>query len=95
MTLLVIAVASCVALFEWYKPDVPHRMAAIKQLEEAMPEHLSARMLNGFKLGKPAALTRRLTRYFRQLDLPGGERKCLPRAADCFFRVYSQGPYEE
>ena len=42
--------------FEWYKPDVPHRMAAIKQLEEAMPEHLLSEDAEWFQAWKASGI---------------------------------------
>ena len=83
VTLLVIAMAlALLPFFEWYKPDVPHRMAAIKQLQEAMPEHLLSEDAEWFRL-EASGIDQEvyLPRYFRQLDLPGGERKCFTSSA--------------
>ena len=102
MTLLVIAMAlALLPFFEWYKPDVPHRMAAIKQLEEAMPEHLLSEDAEWFQAWKASGIDQEvyLPRYFKQLDLPGGERKCFTSAAAMVAAhakvVNSQEQYEE
>jgi|TARA_Y100000310_G_scaffold303922_1_gene342640 hypothetical protein len=84
VTLLVIAMGlALLPFFEWYKPDVPHRMAAIKQLEEAMPAELLSEDAEWFQAWKASGIDQEVyvPRYFRQLDLPGGERKCFTSAA--------------
>ncbi len=87
--------------FEWYKPDVPHRMAAIKQLEEAMPDELLSEDAEWFQAWKASGIDQEvyLPRYFRQLDLPGGERKCFTSsgamAAAYFKKIATQEEYEE
>lgn len=86
--------------FEWYKPDVPHRMAAIKQLEEAMPAELLSEDAEWFQAWKASGIDQEvyLPRYFRQLDLPGGERKCFTSsgamAAAYFKKIATQEEYE-
>ncbi len=80
VTLLLIAMGlALLPFFEWYKPDVPHRMAAIKQLEEAMPPELLSEDAEWFQAWKASGIDQEvyLPRYFKQLDLPGGERKCF------------------
>ncbi len=81
--LAVTGVLSLLPFFEWYKPDVPHRMAAIKQLEEAMPAELLSEDSEWFQSWKASGIDQEVyvPRYFRQLDLPGGERKCFTSAA--------------
>ena len=102
MTLLVIAMAlALLPFFEWYKPDVPHRMAAIKQLEDAMPPELLSEDAAWFQAWKASGIDQEvyLPRYFKQLDLPGGERKCFTSAAAMVAAhakvVNSQEQYEE
>lgn len=86
--------------FEWYKPDVPHRMAAIKQLEEAMPPELLSEDSEWFQSWKASGIDQEvyLPRYFKQLDLPGGERKCFTSAAAAvaayYKKIASQEEYE-
>ncbi len=77
VTLLVIAMGlALLPFFEWYKPDVPHRMAAIKQLEDAMPPELLSEDAAWFQAWKASGIDQEVyvPRYFRQLDLPGGAR---------------------
>jgi len=101
VTLLLTAMGfALLPFFEWYKPDVPHRMAAIKQLEEAMPEHLLSEDAEWFQSWKASGIDQEvyLPRYFRQLDLPGGARKCFTSAASMvasfYKRVNTQEQYE-
>jgi len=101
VTLLLTAMGfALLPFFEWYKPDVPHRMAAIKQLEEAMPEHLLSEDAEWFQAWKASGIDQEvyLPRYFRQLDLPGGARKCFTSAASMvasfYKRVNTQEQYE-
>ena len=68
-------------------------MAAIKQLERRCPS-ICQRDAEWFQAWKASGIDQEvyLPRYFRQLDLPGGERKCLPRRGDdC--RVLQEGSY--
>ena len=102
VTLLVIAMAlALLPFFEWYKPDVPHRMAAIKQLEDAMPPELLSEDAAWFQAWKASGIDQEvyLPRYFKQLDLPGGERKCFTSAAAMVAAhakvVNSQEQYED
>ena len=91
---------SLLPFFEWYKPDVPHRMAAIKQLEEAIPKELLSEDAEWFQSWKASGIDQEvyLPRYFKQLDLPGGERKCFTSSAAMvayfFRRVANQEAYE-
>ena len=99
--LAVTSVLSLLPFFEWYKPDVPHRMAAIKQLEEAMPAELLSEDAEWFQAWKASGIDQEvyLPRYFRQLDLPGGERKCFTSsgamAAAYFKKIATQEEYEQ
>jgi hypothetical protein len=98
--LLIVMGLALLPFFEWYKPDVPHRMAAIKQLEEAMPPELLSEDAEWFQAWKASGIDQEvyLPRYFRQLDLPGGERKCFTSSAAMvayfFRRVANQEAYE-
>ena len=67
-------------------------MAAIKQLEEAMPEHLLSEDAEWFQAWKASGIDQEvfLPRYFRQLDLPGGERKCFTSAASAVAAYYKK-----
>ena len=101
MTLLLIVMGlALLPFFEWYNPDVPHRMAAIKQLEEAMPAELLSEDAEWFQAWKASGIDQEvyLPRYFRQLDLPGGERKCFTSsgamAAAYFKKIATQEEYE-
>ena len=101
VTLLVIAMAlALLPFFEWYKPGVPHRMAAIKQLEEAIDPELLSEDAEWFQAWKASGIDQEvfLPRYFKQLDLPGGERKCFTSSAAMvayfFRRVANQEAYE-
>lgn len=86
--------------FEFFKRDVPHRAAAIKQLEEAMPSELLSEDAEWFQAWKASGIDQEVyvPHYFRQLDLPGGERKCFTSAAAMVAaqarRVKTQEQYE-
>jgi hypothetical protein len=98
VTLLVIAMGlALLPFFEWYKPDVPHRMAAIKQLEDAMPPELLSEDAAWFQAWKASGIDQEVyvPRYFRQLDLPGGERKCFTSAAAMVAAYYKKVATQE
>ena len=90
--LTVTSVLSLLPFFDWYRPDVPHRMAAIKQLEEAMPAELLQEDAEWFQAWKASGIDQEvfLPRYFRQLDLPGGERKCFTSASAAIAAYYKK-----
>ena len=46
--------------FQFFR-GTPHQLAAIKELEESVPEGYWRRMLTGFRLGRKAAMTSRST----------------------------------
>ena len=56
-------------------------MAAIKQLEEAMPEHLLSEDAEWFQAWKASGIDQEvyLPRYFRQLDRLAASASALPR----------------
>ena len=98
MTLLLIVMGlALLPFFEWYKPDVPHRMAAIKQLEDAMPPELLSEDAAWFQAWKASGIDQEvyLPRYSRQLDLPGGERKCFTSAAAMVAAFYKKVATQE
>ncbi len=95
--LLGVMALALLPFFEWYKPDVPHRMAAIKQLEEAMPKELLSEDAEWFQAWKASGIDQEVyvPRYFRQLDLPGGERKCFTSAAAMVAAFYKKVATQE
>ncbi len=74
---------SLLPFFEFYRRDVPHRMAAIKQLEESMPAELLDESAEWIQAWKASGIDQEvwMPQYFRQLDLPNGQRMCFTSAA--------------
>ena len=86
--------------FEFFKRDVPHRAAAVKILEDSLPRELLEEDAAWVQAWKASGIDQEvyLPRYFRQLDLPGGDRKCFTSAAAMVAayakRVSTQEQYE-
>lgn len=60
----------------------PHQIAAINQLQEALPPYLLERDAPWYETWKAGGRVEWLTTpYFHQLDLPNGHRKCFTAAA--------------
>ena len=86
--------------FEYFRRDVPHRAAAVKILEDALPQELLDEDAAWVQAWKASGIDQEIymPRYFRQLDLAGGERKCFTSAAAMIAahakRVNTQEQYE-
>ena len=84
VTLLFLAMGlALLPFFEFYRRDVPHRMAAVKQLEESMPPELLDESAEWIQAWKASGIDQEvwMPQYFRQLDLPNGQRMCFTSAA--------------
>ena len=100
--LIVVAVTvSLLPFFEFFKRDVPHRLAAVKVLEDSLPRELLEEDAAWIQAWKASGIDQEvfLPRYFRQLDLLNGERKCFTSAAAMIAAhakvVNTQEQYEE
>ena len=100
-TLIGVAVTlSLLPFFEFFKRDVPHRAAAVKLLEDSLPRELLEEDAAWVQAWKASGIDQEvfLPRYFRQLDLLNGERKCFTSAAAMVaahaHRVNTQEQYE-
>ena len=92
---------SLLPFFEFFKRDVPHRAAAVKLLEDSLPRELLEEDAAWVQAWKASGIDQEvfLPRYFRQLDLLNGERKCFTSAAAMIAAhakvVNTQEQYEE
>jgi len=78
--------------FEHFKRDIPHRLAAVKMLEDSIPEELLQDDAAWIEAWKASGIDQEiwLPHYFRQFDLPHGARMCFTSAAAtvaAFYRV--------
>ena len=98
--LLVVMGLALLPFFEFFKRDVPHRAAAVKILEDSLPRELLEEDAAWVQAWRASGIDQEVyvPRYFRQLDLPGGERKCFTSAAAMVAahakRVNTQEQYE-
>lgn len=64
--------------FNYYDPDRPHQRAAIQRLQEQMPPDLLEWHSEWAEIWRAGGkLTPFRVPYFRQMDLPDGERQCF------------------
>jgi len=67
--LLVLGVLSLLPFFERFSKDAPHRMAAVKQLEESMPPELLDESAAWYEMWKASGYDLEVYMpYFKQLD---------------------------
>ena len=91
--LLVLGVLSLLPFFERFSKDAPHRMAAVKQLEESMPPELLEEDAEWFQAWKASGYDQEVYMpYFKQLDNKTGTgyRECFSSAAAMVAAVYKQ-----
>ena len=91
--LLVLGVLSLLPFFERFSKDAPHRMAAIKQLEESMPPELLEEDAAWFEMWKASGYDQEVYMpYFKQLDNKTGTgyRECFSSAAAMVAAFYKK-----
>ena len=91
--LLLVMGLALLPFFEFFKRDVPHRAAAIKQLEEAMPPELLQEDAEWFQAWKESGKDQEVFMpYFRQLDNATGTgyRECFSSAAAMVAAYYKK-----
>ena len=100
--LLVLGVLSLLPFFERFSKDAPHRMAAVKQLEESMPPELLEEDAAWFEMWKASGYDQEVYMpYFKQLDNKTGTgyRECFSSAsamvAAYYKRVTTDDEYNE
>ena len=74
---------SLLQYFQYFRPGHPHQLAAIQQLQEALPEHLKAEDAAWREVWAASGMEQWvLTPYFTQLDNPVQPlRECLTSSA--------------
>ena len=97
-----LGVLSLLPFFERFSKDAPHRMAAVKQLEESMPPELLEEDAEWFQAWKESGYDQEVYMpYFKQLDNKTGTgyRECFSSAAamvaSFYRRVKSDDEYNE
>ena len=100
--LLVLGVLSLLPFFERFSKDAPHRMAAVKQLEESMPPELLDEDAEWFQAWKASGYDQEVYMpYFKQLDNKTGTgiRECFSSSAamvaSFYRRVKSDDEYNK
>ncbi len=91
--LLVLGVLSLLPFFERFSKDAPHRMAAVKQLEESMPPELLEEDAEWFQAWKASGYDLEVFMpYFKQLDNKTGTgyRECFSSAAAMVAAFYKK-----
>ena len=91
--LLVLGVLSLLPFFERFSKDAPHRMAAVKQLEESMPPELLEEDAEWFQAWKASGYDQEVYMpYFKQLDNKTGTgyRECFSSAAAMVAAFYKK-----
>ena len=87
--------------FSFFRSDSPHQLAAIKELEDAMPEELLAEDAAWFESWKASGIAQRaIVPYVHQLNFKrNGHRRCLDASAAMlaimYNRVHSADAYSE
>ena len=72
---------SLLPFFEFFR-GTPHQLAAIKELEDAMPSELLAEDAAWFEAWKESGIAQRTyVPYFHQLSLDKGYRRCFDASA--------------
>ena len=102
LLLLVLGVLSLLPFFERFSKDAPHRMAAVKQLEESMPPELLEEDAEWFQAWKASGYDQEVYMpYFKQLDNKTGTgiRECFSSSAamvaSFYRRVKSDDEYNK
>lgn len=94
LTLLLLVMGlALLPFFEFFKRDVPHRAAAVKQLEEAMPAELLSEDADWYQAWKAGGKDQEVYMpYFRQLDNETGTgyRECFSSAAAMVAAFYKK-----
>ena len=91
--LLVLGVLSLLPFFERFSKDAPHRMAAVKQLEESMPPELLDESAAWYEMWKASGYDQEVYMpYFKQLDNKTGTgyRECFSSAAAMVAAFYKK-----
>lgn len=95
---LVMAPLALLPFFQWYR-NTPHQNAAIKELEDSIPEHLLQEDAAWFEAWKASGIAQRaFVPYFHQLDdrSDNGYRMCFTAAAAMVAATFGKvDSYEE
>jgi hypothetical protein len=80
--------------FSFFRSDSPHQLAAIKELEDAMPEELLAEDAAWFESWKASGIAQRaIVPYVHQLNFRrNGHRRCLDASAAMLAIMYNRVP---
>jgi len=80
--------------FSFFRSDSPHQLAAIKELEDAMPEELLAEDAAWFEAWKASGIAQKaVVPYVHQLDFDyKGHRRCLDASAAMLAIMYNRVP---
>ena len=78
--------------FSFFRSDSPHQLAAIKELEDAMPEELLAEDAAWFEAWKASGIAQKaVVPYVHQLDFDyKGHRRCLDASAAMLAIMYGK-----
>ena len=78
--------------FSFFRSDSPHQLAAIKELEDAMPEELLAEDAAWFESWKASGIAQKaVVPYVHQLDFAyRGHRRCLDASAAMLALMYGK-----
>jgi hypothetical protein len=78
--------------FSFFRSDSPHQLAAIKELEDAMPEELLAEDAAWFESWKASGIAQRaIVPYVHQLNFKrNGHRRCLDASAAMLAIMYGK-----
>jgi hypothetical protein len=78
--------------FSFFRSDSPHQLAAIKELEDAMPEELLAEDAAWFESWKASGIAQRaIVPYVHQLNFKrNGHRRCLDASAAMVAILYNK-----
>ena len=78
--------------FAFFRSDSPHQLAAIKELEDALPEELLAEDAAWFEAWKASGIAQKaVVPYFHQLDFDyKGYRRCLDASAAMVALLYGK-----